>query len=338
MGQQQLLQRNGTGISEFGQLQPIPSEEPFSKQPEYMWLDGELVSFQEATVHLLNPTLHYGSGVFEGIRCYATRRGPAIFRLRQHLERFLNSVRILGVREFQYDVEQLRDVICRVVQVNNLNECYIRPLLYFEGPLALSLDAYRPVLAVAAWPWDPLLGLEAGRKGISVMVSSFDRTQSSAGLRKGKISGQYLGPILAKTMAMRAGFDEAIMLDAEGYVSGCTSENLLLVQDGTVLTSAGPTIMDGITRDTVLTLVNDLQLPLVEERISRDQLYIADEAFVCSTAAEIVPINEIDHRPVNTRRPGSLTRRLQQLFSDSVRGEGQHSAEWLDYVVMEPLI
>jgi branched-chain amino acid aminotransferase len=305
---------------------------------DYVWLDGELVPFEEATVHFLNPTMHYGPGVFEGIRCYATVRGPAVFRLREHLERFLHSIRILGLVDLEYSLGDLQEAVHRVVCANGFNECYIRPLLYFDGPLGLNLDAYRPVVAIAAWKWEALLGQAALETGVRMMVSSVTRMHPNAGMTKAKVSGQYVNSILAKTLAVRAGFDEAIMLDPEGYVAECTGENLLLVRDGVVYTTPRATILEGITRDTVLTLARDAGYKVVEERISRDQLYIADEVFVCGTAAEVVPVREIDYRPIGSGQPGPITRDLQQRFYATVRGQTERSRTWLDYMAVAAIV
>ncbi|MCI0397354.1 MAG: branched-chain amino acid transaminase [Chloroflexi bacterium] len=307
-------------------------------QSEYIWLDGELVPFERATVHFLNPTLHYGPGVFEGIRCYATARGPAVFRLREHLERFLASARVLGVTDLPYGLDELRDAICRTVCANGFSECYIRPLMYFDGPLGLNLDAYRPVVAIAAWKWGAYLGQEGLETGVRMMVSSMTRMHPNSSMTKAKISGQYVNSILAKTMAARAGFDEAVMLDPDGYVAECTGENLLLVRDRIIYTTPRAAILEGITRDTVITLARDAGYTVVEERLSRDQLYIADEVFVCGTAAEVAPVREIDYRAIGNGRVGPVTHHLQQLFYSAVRGEHHRSAEWLDYMVMEPMI
>ncbi len=307
-------------------------------QADYIWLDGELVPFEEATVHFLNPTLHYGTGVFEGMRCYDTPRGPAIFRLKEHLERFLNSIRVLGVDNLKYDVDELRDVVCRVIRANNFSECYIRPALYFEGPLSLNLDTYRPVVGVAAWPWSEFLGREAKVDGIRMMVSSITRMHPNASMTKAKIGGQYVNSVLAKTLATRAGFDEAIMLDPEGYVADATGENLLLVRDNAVYTTPRATILEGITRDTILTLAKDAGYSVSEERISRDQLYIADEVLVCGTAAEVVPVREIDYRVIGDGRIGPITHELQARFYEAIRGGGSRSAEWLDYMMLDPVV
>jgi branched-chain amino acid aminotransferase len=304
---------------------------------DFIWLDGELVPYERAKVHFLSPTLHYGLGVFEGIRCYATDRGPAVFRMQEHLQRFLNSIRVLGVDDLAHDLDSLRDAVCRVIFANNLAECYVRTMLYFEGPLGLNLDVYQPEVGIAVWEWDDFLGRDALKKGARMMVSSVSRMHPNAGMTKAKFSGQYVNSIIAKTIAARAGFDEAIMLDQEGYVIGCTGENLLLVINNVIYTPPKAVIMEGVTRDTILTLARDNGFTIVEGPVSREQLYFADEVFVCGTAAEVVGVREIDYRPVGEGRIGPVTRTLQKQYSDVVRGRSPEYIDWLDYMVMEPL-
>lgn len=323
---------NGTGknVSKYG------NKRRTAVQADYVWVDGDLIPFDKATVHFLNPTLHYGPGVFEGIRCYETERGPAVFRGREHMQRFLHSVHTLGVTDFPFTLDELMTAVSMTVSANRFEECYIRPMMYFEGPLGLNLDAYEAVVAIAAWSWGAFLGEEKMETGVRMMVSSLTRMHPNASMTKAKISGQYVNSILAKTMAMRAGFDEAVMLDPEGYVAECTGENLLLIRNNVIYTAPRATILEGLTRDTVLTLARDAGYQVVEERLSRDQLYIADEVFVCGTAAEVVPVREIDYRPVGAGKRGPITKHIQQLFYSTVRGEHPRSEKWLDYVVNDP--
>lgn len=307
-------------------------------QAEYIWLDGEFVPFDRAQVHFLSPSLHYGLGVFEGIRCYATERGTAAFRLREHLRRFLDSIRILGIDQLDVNVDTLRDVVSRLVRVNNLNACYVRPMMYFEGPPELVLDAYRPVVGVAAWQWPDYLGKDARQQGTRMMISSISRAHPNSGMTKAKISGQYVNSILAKTMSARAGFDDAILLDSEGYVSGCTGENLYLVRDGVIYSPPRDTILEGVTGESVLILARDAGYKVVEERISRDQLFTADEVLACGTAAQVVGVCQIDYRQIGEGRPGPVTMHLQNLFLETAHGNDRRSAEWLDYLVLEPFV
>lgn len=298
----------------------------------YIWMDGELVPYEQATIHFLTPTLHYGTGVFEGIRCYETPKGPAVFRLREHLDRFLDSVQIVGIQEFPYTKEELYHAVHLTILANGFLECYIRPLVYMVGPLGLNLDAWQPAVGIAVWRWEPFLGKESLETGVRLMVSSFTRHHPNVMMTKAKVVGNYANSTLAKTVATRAGFEETIMLDPQGYVAECSGENLFLVRDGVIYTPPRATILEGITRDAVLTLAKDLDIPVVEEPISRDQLYIANEVFLSGTAAEIVPVREIDFRTIGDGRKGKVTGILQQSFYRTVCGEGPRSAEWLDYV------
>lgn len=305
---------------------------------EQIWMDGQLVPYDQAKVHFLSPALHYGLGVFEGIRCYDTQDGPAVFRLREHLQRFLESALIFGVQTFPYDLETLRRAVHETIIANSLSSCYIRPLMFMaEGPLVLNLDELRLAVGIAVWEWGTFLGREALEKGIRVIVSSFTRHHPNVSMTKAKISGNYVNSVLANTMAKRSGFDEAIMLDPGGYVAECSGENLFLVRRGKIYTTPRATILEGVTRDSIITLARDLSYSVIEEPISRDQLYIADEVFICGTAAECVAVCEVDYRIIGEGRMGPVTQAIQKVFFQTVRGEGPRSNEWLDPVaVQEP--
>jgi branched-chain amino acid aminotransferase len=302
---------------------------------DYIWLNGTLVPYKEATVHILNPTMHYGPGVFEGIRCYATADGPAVFRLGDHLTRFIDSLHILGFENLDYGLEDLRKAAHETIRANGFTECYIRPFMYLEGPLGLNLDASSPVIAIAIWEWGTYLGKEALEKGARMLVSSFTRMHANASMTKAKIGGQYTNSMLAKTLALRMGFDEAIMLDADGFVTEGSGENLFLVRDGKIYTPPLANVLAGITRDSLIVLAGDLGYEVIETRLSRDQLYTADEVFVCGTAAEVTPVREIDTRTIGSGRRGQVTAQIQQAFFETVRGRGQRSQEWLEQVVLE---
>ena len=303
---------------------------------EQIWMDGQLVPYTQAKVHFMAPALHYGLGVFEGIRCYDTQDGPAIFRLREHLQRFLDSARILGVQKFPYDLETLRHAVHETIIANGLSACYIRPLMFMaEGSLGLDLDELSPAVGIAVWEWGAFLGEEALEKGVRAMVSSFTRHHPNVSMTKAKISGNYVNSVLAKTLAKRSGFDEAIMLDPGGFVAECSGENLFLVRGGEIYTTPRATILEGVTRDSIITLARDLGYSVIEEPISRDQLYIADEVFVCGTAAECVAVCEIDCRIIGEGRMGPVTQAMQRIFFQTVRGEGPHSSEWLDPVMVQ---
>jgi branched-chain amino acid aminotransferase len=296
-------------------------------------MNGELVEFEKATIHFLTPALHYGVGVFEGIRSYATKRGPAVFRLREHVQRLVNSTKILGFKEFPYSVDELVEAVRLTVSVNGYDECYIRPVVYLsEGGWNLTVDGGIPGIGIAVWEWNNYLGEEALEMGIRANITSFTRHHPNVMMTKAKITGNYANSVLAKTESMRYGFDEAIMLDPQGYVAECTGENLFLVRDGKVFTPPTAPVLEGITRDTVTTLLNDLGYDAKEAPISRDQLYIADEVFVCGTAAECIALREIDFRVIGEGKMGPVARAVQGEFQAAIRGEHPRSEEWLDFI------
>lgn len=299
---------------------------------KFIWMDGELMPFENATVHVLSPTLHYGTGMFEGIRCYDTPKGSAVFRLKDHLKRLVESVHIVGVVDYPYTAADLYRAVHQTIAANGFVECYIRPLVYMTGPLSLDLDDWKTATMIAVWEWGAYLGQEAAEKGVRMMVSSFTRHHPNVMMTKAKVAGNYVNSTLAKTMAHRAGFNEAIMLDPQGYVAECTGENLFLIRKGALITSPRTTVLEGITRDSILTLAHDLGYPVYEEMISRDQLYTADEMFVCGTAAEVVPVAEVDFRRIGAGRRGPITQALQEAFHLAASGRGPRSPEWLDYI------
>ncbi len=300
---------------------------------DYIWMDGELVPYDQANVHFLNQGLHYGLAVFEGIRAYDTDRGPAVFRLPEHVNRLLDSAHALGIQNFKYSADEISAAIHQTISANKQTSCYIRPLIYMvDGPLSLNLDDSRPALSIATWEWGSLLGEESLSKGVRLMVSSFTRLHPNVNLTKAKIAGNYVNSALAKTIASRGGFDEAVMLDPEGFVAECTGENIFVVRDGKIYTPPRTTILEGITRDALITLAQDLGVEVVEEPLTRDQLYIADEVFICGTAAEVVPVSEIDYRTIGTGKIGAVTQKVQHAFLETIRGNGTRSDEWLSFV------
>lgn len=301
---------------------------------DFIWMDGELVPFAEANVHIITPTLHYGVGVFEGIRSDDTPNGPAVFRLRDHLQRLLESIRVLGVLDYPYTLPDIQKAVFDTMQVNGFTECYIRPLMYLDGPLGLNIDLSTPKLAIAAWEWGPYLGEEAQLSGIHMMVASLSRLHPNVNMTKSKITGNYANSMLVKSLALRSGYDEAVILDPSGYVAECTGENIFLVRDGVIYTPPRATVLEGITRDTVMELSADLGIPVMEEMITRDQLYIADEVFITGTAAEIVPAVKIDYRVIGDGKPGEVMKSLLKSYLDTVHGQGQHqrSEQWLEYL------
>jgi branched-chain amino acid aminotransferase len=277
------------------------------------------------------PTLHYGVGVFEGIRCYETAKGPAIFRLRDHLQRFLESIHILGIRDLPYTVEDLRQGVFQTLKANGFRECYIRPLMYLDGPLGMNMDRSVPRVAIACWEWGPYLGEDSMKTGIHMMVASFVRPHPNNNMTKSKVAGNYVNSLLVKTLALRSGYDEAVILDTNGFVAECTGENLFMVRHGVIYTPPISTVLEGITRDSVLTLAVDLGIPFEEGLITRDQLYIADEVFITGTAAELVGARMIDFRQIGTGQVGPITLALTQAYRQAVHGESKYSAKWLDF-------
>jgi branched-chain amino acid aminotransferase len=299
----------------------------------FVWLNGKLVPHRDARLHFLTPALHYGVAVFEGIRSYRTARGPAIFRLREHIDRLFNSARILGWRDLPYSPEQLVDACKEAVRANGFDECYIRPLIYLaEGGWNLTVDAGKPHVGVAVWEWKQYLGAEAFEMGVRANVSSFTRHQPNVMMTKAKIAGNYPNSVLAKTESLRLGFDEAIMLDSQGQVAECTGENIFLVRGRTLYTPPEANILEGLTRDSILHLARDFGYAIVSQAMSRDQLYIADEVFVTGTAAEVIGLREIDFRTIGAGRTGPVTRSLQKAYHAVVRGEHARSEGWLTYV------
>ena len=302
-------------------------------ESKFIWMDGELVEFDKANVHFLTGALHYGAAVFEGIRAYRTDRGPAVFRLQDHVERLIESVRIFGFRDLTFTVEGVTDAILETTRVNGFEECYIRPLIYFNAGVAtLNLDDGKPSLGIAVWEWKNYLGEEALSKGVRANVSSITRLHPNASMTKSKIAGNYVNSILAKTESVRLGFDEAIMLDPQGYVAECTGENLFLVRRGRIITPSTAPILEGITRHSLFVIARDLGYEVLEQPVSRDQLYTAEEVFVCGTAAEVIGLNEIDFRRVGDGATGPITKQIQKVFQDAIHGRDKRYDHWLTYV------
>ena len=302
------------------------------EKTERIWLDGKLVPWDAAQVHVLTHTLHYGLGVFEGIRCYECHDGrSAVFRLREHVDRLYGSAHVLQL-PIPYPRETILDACLEIIRTNQLRECYIRPLA-FMGDGAMGLAAEPPTrVAIAAWPWGAYLGDEGAKRGVRVKTSSFQRFHPNTLLTKSKAVGHYVNSIMAAREARAAGYDEALLLDVDGYVSEASGENVFLVADGIVKTTPLPTVLGGITRQSVMKLCADLGIPVREERFTRDELYLADEAFFTGTAVEVVPIRELDDRTVGGGTPGPVTQRLQELFFAVVRGREERYRSWLSYV------
>jgi len=302
-------------------------------ESKYVWMDGELVEFEKATIHFLTPALHYGAAVFEGVRSYATDKGPAVFRMKEHTERLIDSAKVLGFRELPYKAEEIAEAIRQTVRANGFSECYIRPLLYLTGGgWNLNVDGGKASVAIAVWEWGNYLGEEALAKGIRANISSFTRHQPNVMMTKAKIAGNYPNSILAKTESVRLGFDEAIMLNPQGFVAECTGENIFVVHKGRIITPPLVDILEGITRESMITIAKDMGYEVVETPVSRDQLYVADEVFVCGTAAEVIGLAEIDYRTIGEGKTGPVTRSLQKVFHDAIRGKNPKYESWCDYV------
>jgi branched-chain amino acid aminotransferase len=300
--------------------------------PRYVWMEGELRPSAEGVVPFVNAGLHYGFSVFEGIRCYATDRGPAVFRLEEHVDRLLDSALVVGFRDLPYTKAQITRAIYEIVAANGFPSCYIRPLIYLDGAMGMVVDAGTPRLMIAVWEWTAFLGEQAKEHGIRANISSFTRLHPNIMMTKAKVSGNYVGSILAKTESHRLGFDEAIMLDPSGYVAECTGENIFVVRNGIIYTVPRSPILEGITRDSLITIARDMGYTVMEEPISRDQLYIADEVFVCGTAAEVIGLREIDFRTIGNGKRGPVSRELQRAFDDLTSGKHARSAQWLSLV------
>ncbi len=298
----------------------------------YIWFNGKLVKWEEATVHVLTHTLHYGLGVFEGVRCYNTEKGPAVFRHHEHIERLFKSAHIVYMK-IPYTMEEIRQATFETIKANDLKECYIRPIVFYgTGAMGLYPLKNEVNVAIICWEWGAYLGDEGLKKGIRCKISSFNRHHVNVSMTKAKICGNYVNSQLAKIEAIEDGYDEALMLDVDGTVAEGSGENIFVIRKGIIKTPPAMGILEGITRDSVITIARDLGLEVKEERITRDEIYIADEMFLCGTAAEITPVREVDRRTIGDGKPGPITRKLQEVFFKAVRGEEPKYQHWLDYV------
>jgi branched-chain amino acid aminotransferase len=298
-----------------------------------IWMDGKFVNWDDATIHILNPTLHYGWGVFEGIRAYDTDRGPAVFRLTEHIERLFRSAKIY-LMEPEFTVEQMVAATKETVRINEIDSCYIRPLFYLGyGEMGLNPMPSPTKASIAVWPWGAYLGDEAAARGVRAVVSSWQRIGPNVIPPEGKGTGQYINSSLAKVAALKAGYDEAILLTAAGTIAEGTGENIFVVYGKKLVT---PPIVDGVlaglTRDAVMTIARDEGYEVVESPLVRSNLYLADEAFFTGTAAEMVPLVEVDDRPIGKGVPGPVTKQLLELFRGAVRGELDRYKTWNEFV------
>ena len=300
---------------------------------KYIWSDGELIGWDEATVHVLSHALHYGTGAFEGIRAYATDRGPAVFRLTEHMERLARSCKALGI-PVDWTADDLAKAAREVFAANELRSGYIRPVVFY-GTGAIGLNPADAVVHtfIATWEWGAYLGEDGVENGITTKVSSWRRITHDSLMPNAKITGGYVNSILAKQEALRGGYDEALMLNADGFVAEGSGENLFIIRDGVVTTppvAAG--VLEGVTRDTVMTLLAEDGHEVHEAQIARTDLYYADEIFLTGTAAEVTPVREVDDRPVGDARPGPVTRRAQELFMAVATGHDDRHTDWLEFV------
>ena len=304
------------------------------EKTEKIWLDGKFVPWHEANVHVLTHTLHYGLGVFEGVRCYQIKnKKSAIFRLHEHVDRLFNSAIVLGI-DIPFSQKEIFTAIHLVVRKNKLKECYIRPIVFLgHNQMGLNPNGVDVRVAIAAWPWGTYLGDEGISRGIRVRISSFTRHHVNITMTRAKACGHYVNSILAKTEAVRDGYDEAILLDSQGYVSEGSGENIFLLSKGRLKTPAlSCSNLEGITRDSVFDIAKHLKIEVEEGRVTRDELYIADEVFLTGTAAEITPVREIDNRTIGNGKRGKTTTRIQKMFFEIVHGSHAKFKKWLSEV------
>jgi branched-chain amino acid aminotransferase len=304
----------------------------FSDRDGVIWYDGKLVPWREATTHVLTHTLHYGMGVFEGVRAYQTPKGTAVFRMKEHTDRLFRSAHVLCM-PMPYDKDTINKAVLDVLRDNKLDSAYIRPMCFYgsEG-MGLRADNLKTHVIVAAWTWGAYLGEEGQKNGIRVRTSSYNRHHVNITMTKAKANGNYMNSMLALREAQSVGYDEALMLDTEGYVSEGSAENVFVIRDGVIYTPELTSALDGITRGTVIQLATELGYSVREKRITRDEVYIADEAFFTGTAAEVCPIRELDERLIGGGKPGPITKKLQALYLDVVQGKSDKHASWLTSV------
>ena len=295
----------------------------------WIWHDGKLKPWREATTHVLTHTLHYGMGVFEGVRAYKTAAGTAIFRLREHTDRLFRSAHINGMK-MPYDKSTIFEAQREVVRANKLDECYIRPIAFYGSEvMGINTAKCSVNVAIAAWPWGAYLGAEALEKGIRVKTSSYVRHHVNVTMCRAKSVGTYMNSILANQEAHQDGYDEALLLDVDGFVAEGAGENIFLVKNGVLYEPELTSALEGITRDSVIRIAQDFGIPLVAKRITRDEVYCADEAFFTGTAAEVTPIRELDNRTIGSGKRGPVTEKLQKAFFDCVTGKSDKYRDWL---------
>lgn len=304
----------------------------FAERDGKIWMDGELRDWREANVHVLTSTLHYGVGVFEGVRAYATHQGPCVFRLHDHTRRLFDSAHILRIA-IPYDQDQLNAAQLEVFNANELDEGYLRPIVFLGSEaMGLRAEGLSVHVAIACWPWPDYMDPEAREKGIRVQTSSYTRHHVNISMCKAKATGNYINSILALSEAQDGGYDEALLLDNEGYVAEGTGENIFMVKNGEIHTPQLTSCLPGITRDTILTFAREAGIRVIERSITRDEIYIADEAFLTGTAAEVLPIQTLDGRRIADGRRGPMTEQLQTTYFEQVRAQREAHPEWHTYV------
>jgi len=305
-----------------------------SDRDGFIWYDGEFVPWREATTHVLTHTLHYGAGVFEGVRAYQTNQGTAIFRLQDHTKRLFNSAKIIGM-PMPFSQQEINQAQIEVINKNNLDYGYIRPMCFYgsEG-MGLRADNLQVHCIVAAWEWGSYLGKENMEKGIRVKTSSYSRHHVNVAMCKAKLNGNYVNSMLALNEVLHDGYDEALLLDVDGFVAEGSGENVFIVKEGALYTPELTSALDGITRKTIISLAATLETPVIEKRITRDEMYTADEAFFTGTAAEVTPIRELDNRAIGGGVRGEITGKLQAMYFDAVYGRHTYDKNWLSYVTM----
>lgn len=297
-----------------------------------IWSDGKIVPWRDASTHVLTHTLHYGMGVFEGLRAYETTRGPAIFRLEEHTDRLFNSAHIFMMK-MPYDKATLMEAQCDMVRQNKLKSCYIRPIVYYGSEaMGISATTLSVHVAIAAWPWGAYLGADGMENGIRVKTSSFSRHHVNVNMCRAKSVTTYANSILAHQEVATDGYDEALLLDVDGYVAEGAGENIFIVKHGKIYTPDMTSCLEGITRASIIELATEIGIPVIERRITRDEVYCADEAFFTGTAAEVTPIRELDNRTIGSGKRGPVSEKLQDMFFECATGRSDRHADWLTHV------
>ncbi len=304
----------------------------FADRDGMIWFDGEMVPWRDAKIHVLTHTLHYGMGVFEGVRAYHAEQGTAIFRLQEHTDRLFNSAKIMNM-DMPYSKDEINQAQLDAVKINNLDSAYLRPMAFYGSEdMGLRADGLKTHIIVAAWHWGAYLGEDALSKGIRIRTSSFTRHHPNIAMCKAKANGNYINSMLALSDALRDGYDEALLLDVDGFVAEGSGENFFLVKDGVIYTPELTSALDGITRKTVIQLAEEEGYQVIEKRITRDEVYIADEAFFTGSAAEVTPIRELDGRTIGCGSRGPITEVLQTKYFDVVHGKSAAHTDWLAIV------